>query len=382
MISITVKDGFLFTKSQYDQKLVEFMRSRPKRFWNTQTREWRLPEDDLGLLLEKLEGYEYTVTYPDKSHPDFKSNSNSVTDSDKSETVTKENNGTPVIIKDVIPKDFKFKTRPYKHQLDAINYGLQHPKFLLADSPGLGKTLSSLDIAKIRENQNGLKHVLIITCVNSLKYNWQSEVGIHTDDKGYIIGTRVTKTGHERIGSNEDRLEDIRNIGENKTIDDCFFLITNIETLRYTKTIQVPLKTKKNGVQRFKKQTVFPIIEALNEQIKNGNIGMIICDEMHRCLAKGTKVQTDCGLIPIEEIVENKSYLVKTMNLDGSTSFVKPVNYFKNPIETKMIKLNFLLDNNNIKTVVCTQDHKFLTKNRGYIRACDLLDSDEVVEVD
>ena len=283
MVSITVKDGFLFTKSQYDQKLVEFMRSRPNRFWNTQTREWRLPEDDLGLLLEKLEGYEYTVTYPDKSHPDFKSNSNSVTDSNESETVIKENTGTQTIIKDVIPKDFKFKTKPYKHQLDAINYGLQHPKFLLADSPGLGKTLSSIDIAKIRENQNGLKHVLIITCVNSLKYNWQSEVGIHTDDKGYIIGTRVTKTGHERIGSNEDRLEDIRNIGENKTIDDCFFLITNIETLRYTKTIQVPLKTKKNGVQRFKKQTVFPIIEAFNEQIKNGNIGMIICDELHRC---------------------------------------------------------------------------------------------------
>lgn len=35
-----------------------------------------------------------------------------------------------------------FKLPPFKHQIEAINYGLSHPKFLLLDSMGLGKTAS------------------------------------------------------------------------------------------------------------------------------------------------------------------------------------------------------------------------------------------------
>lgn len=254
MIDILVKNGELLVKSEYDRNLVSFMRSRPKRFWNTVTREWVLPESDLSLLLSTISDYEYNVRYDEQ----------------------------PNIINN-IPDWYEFKTKPFQHQVEGVSYGLQHPKFLLADEPGLGKTKTMLDLSQIYKKEKNVKHTLIIACVNSLKYNWQSEVLKHTNERGYILGTRYKKSGAEYIGSNEDRLEDINSIGKGGPIDDYYYIITNIETLRYNKSIKVPLKTKKNGIQRFKKQTLFPIVEALQKQMYDGNIGMIIADEVHAC---------------------------------------------------------------------------------------------------
>lgn len=258
MVEIQVKDGELFVKSEYDKNIVSFMRSRPKRFWNTVTRQWVIPESDLPLLLQVLVDYEYNVTYNN----------------------TNEQNSE---ILNNIPDWYEFKTNPFQHQIEGVNYGLQHPKYLLADEPGLGKTKQMLDLSQIYKKEHNIKHTLIIACVNSLKYNWQAEVLKHTNDKGYILGTRYRKSGTEYIGSNEDRLEDINSIGKGGPIDDYYYIITNIETLRYSKSIKVPLKTKKNGVQRFKKQTLFPIVEAIQKQIADGNINMIIADEVHAC---------------------------------------------------------------------------------------------------
>lgn len=361
MVDIHIKNGEIFVKSEYDRNIVTFMRSRPKRFWNTTTREWKLPESDLDLLIASLSDYEYNIRYDDSD--------NLVQDSKNAN------------IPNNIPDWYEFKTKPFQHQIDGVNYGLQHPKFLLADQPGLGKSKTMLDLSQILKKESSLKHTLIIACVNSLKYNWQAEVEKHTNDKGYILGTRYLKNGREIIGSNEDRLSDIKDIGKGGQIDDYYYIITNIETLRYNKSIKVPLKTKKNGVQRFKKQTVFPIVEALQEQIDAGNIGMIIVDEVHKCLSSDTLIDTDCGYVSISEIVNNKDFLVKTVLDDGTTSYVKPVNYFRNPIEKKLIELEFMLNDGTVKIIKCTKDHKFLT-NRGYVCASELLETDEVIEVD
>ena len=352
MIDILVKNGELFVKSEYDRNLVSFMRSRPKRFWNTVTREWVLPESDLSLLLSTISDYEYNVRYDEQ----------------------------PNIINN-IPDWYEFKTKPFQHQVEGVNYGLQHPKFLLADSPGLGKTKVMLDLSQIYKNEKDVKHTLIIACVNSLKYNWQSEVLKHTNDKGYILGTRYKKSGAEYIGSNDDRLEDINSIGKGGPIDDYYYIITNIETLRYNKSIKVPLKTKKNGVQRFKKQTLFPIVEALQRQMDDGNIGMIIVDEAHKCLGKDTLVQTDNGLVSIYNIVKNKCYRVKTLNEDGTVSYVMPVNYFENPISQELIELEFLMKDGSVKKILCTDDHKILTENDGYVEAKDITENHIIVEL-
>jgi hypothetical protein len=142
-------------------------------------------------------------------------------------------------------------------------------------------TKQMLDLSQILKKTSDIKHVLIVTCINSLKYNWRNEIQTHTDDTGFILGTRFSKSGRESIGSNEKRLEDVLSIGRNSEIDKHFYLITNIETLRYNKITKIPLKEKKAGVQRYRKQTTYPIVEALQDQIRQGNISMIIADEIH-----------------------------------------------------------------------------------------------------
>ena len=263
IIEIVVKQGKIYFKSDYNREILSFMRSRPVRYWNKVSREWELPESDLELLLTTVNDYEYTIDYPENRK------------SDRTDVVVEE---LPELC---IASDYEFKTKPYKHQIEAILYGLNHNKFLLADEQGLGKSFSALHISQLRKGE-GVKHVLIVACVNGLKYNWQKEVEQHTNERAYILGTRITKKGVERIGSNEDRLQDVVSIGENKEIDKYFYYITNIETLRYKRVETVPLKTKKNGVQRFRKKTTFPIVEELQRKIKDGEIGLIICDEIHR----------------------------------------------------------------------------------------------------
>ena len=270
MIDILVKNGELHIKSEYMQEFVQFMRSRPTRFWDKTNRLWILPESDLENLIKFIVSVnkEYSLNY------------------DTGESVSNA----------IIPEWYEFKTKPFEHQIEGVKYGLDHPKFLLADEQGLGKTKQILDLSCILKNKSNIKHVLIITCVNGLKYNWYDEVQTHTNESAYILGTRYitrgVRKGQTKIGSNEDRLEDIDKLGSGSEIDKCYYIITNIETLRYNKIVEVPLKTKKNGVQRFKKKTTYPIVDVLQQKIKDGEISMIIADEIHICKNSSSKQAT------------------------------------------------------------------------------------------
>ena len=143
-----------------------------------------------------------------------------------------------------------------------------------------GKSKQMIDLACIKKQMYGYKHCLIIACVNGLKYNWKEEISVHSNESGYILGTRINKKGKAYIGSNKERLEDLKNIDNIKD----YFIITNIETLRYTDTQQQECKTKnKNGTKRYKKVTTFPIVEELQKLMLNKEISMIVADEVHRC---------------------------------------------------------------------------------------------------
>ena len=95
-----------------------------------------------------------------------------------------------------------------------------------------------INIACIKKQQRNYKHCLIICGVNGLKWNWRDEVSKHSNEKGYILGTRYDKKGKEKIGSLNDRIEDLDNLLNLKKSDNLFneefpyFLITNIESLR------------------------------------------------------------------------------------------------------------------------------------------------------
>ena len=222
------EDYSIFVSFSYNQNIVDTIKSYPTRYWTPDTKEWEIPLKKLADLVSKFsdETFDITGKYVSLEKKEAK-----------------------------IPKDFQFKTKPFDHQIDGFNYGLQNDRWLLGDEQGLGKTKQVIDIAVAKKLANGYKHCLIICGVNGLKWNWYNEVRTHSNEKAYILGQRTKKNGTMVIGGNADKFEDIRDIANIEQ----YFIITNVETLRYA-----------------------DITTELCKLCKNGTISMIAADECHK----------------------------------------------------------------------------------------------------
>lgn len=218
----------MYLTFEYDAKVVDVIRDLPTRWWNPDTKTWEAPVNKLPVLLQKLPTHQFNIS---------------------GEYIHTEKKTVPM------PKDFKFKTKPFEHQLEAFQYGLDNDRWLLGDEMGLGKTKQSIDIAIAKKLERGYKHCLIICGVNGLKWNWQQEIGIHSDETGYILGQRTNSKGKTTIGSNADKFDDVLALDNNSS----YFIITNVESLRNE-----------------------DICKALVSKCKLGEIGMIITDEVHK----------------------------------------------------------------------------------------------------
>lgn len=173
----------------------------------------------------------------------------------------------PLMIPKANPIPPKFKLQPRDYQIEAIKYGLEKSKFLLGDMMGMGKTSTMVFLAEILKAYYGFKHVLIICGINGAKYNWHMvEIPKFSYEKSHLIGSRINTKGKLVIGSVQERIEDIQ-----KEHDE-FYLITNIETLRNE-----------------------DVVGALRYKIAQGEIGMVIIDEIHlasgRTSAQGKAIQ-------------------------------------------------------------------------------------------
>lgn len=93
------------------------------------------------------------------------------------------------------------------------------------------------------------------------------------------------------------------------------------------------------------------------------------------CFPYDEFIWTDRGLLKIGELVENSiECKVWSYNIASSVVELKDVLVcFTNP-GSKIIEVVY----SNGTVIRCTPDHKALTRNRGYISACDLLKSDTV----
>ena len=222
------EDYSMFISFAYNQRIVDAIKSYPTRYWIPDTKEWEVPLKKLQDLVTTFADHSFNITgkYVSLEKKEAK-----------------------------MPANFSFKTKPFEHQIDGFNYGLQNERWLLGDEQGLGKTKQVIDIAVAKKLANGYKHCLIICGVNGLKWNWYNEILTHSNEKPYILGQRVKKNGTTVIGGNVDKFEDILDIDEIKE----YFIITNIETLRYA-----------------------DITTELSKLCKNGTISMIAADECHK----------------------------------------------------------------------------------------------------
>lgn len=226
-----------FVSFDYDGRVVDFIKKMGTRIYNPDNRTWEMPTNNIVSLCNKFEDIEIIIegVYEDLHKIELEND---------------------------IPKNIIFKTKPFPHQLDGIRFGLNHDRFLLCDDQGLGKTLQIIDLVECLGDK--VKKALIICGVNSLKYNWREEVSKHSNEKGYVLGTRYRKNGKEYLGSTKDKINDLSNLPDHK------YIITNIETLR--------LGAKK--ISKYKYD--FPIANKIKELCNDGTIGLIAFDECHR----------------------------------------------------------------------------------------------------
>lgn len=155
-----------------------------------------------------------------------------------------------------------FKMTPFEHQLEAINYGLAHEKWLLLDSMGLGKTNSIIWLAETLKRRGIIDHCFIICGVNSLKQNWKKEIEKFSTESAIILGEYTTRTGKIRYRSMDKRAQQLKDPIEE------FFVITNLESLRDDR-----------------------IIEAFNKT--HNKFGMIAFDEAHKAATKTSQQGTN-----------------------------------------------------------------------------------------
>lgn len=167
--------------------------------------------------------------------------------------------------------DEMLKTEMYPHQKECEEYSESHKKFLLGDEQGLGKTLEVINIAVKNKHPN--THCLIICGVNGLKYNWYNEVHKHSYEDAHILGQKVMKNGKIKIGSNKDKLDDLFNIDSLP-----YFIITNIETLRYKRKTGSRIRKGKKYIE----EVVYPISDKIIELCECGKISIIAADECHK----------------------------------------------------------------------------------------------------
>ena len=237
----------LFLSFKFNPDIVAAIKSSDKYIFDKKTCEWEVPLTSLAYLLD-------TLTYIDD-----------ITLMIKAENEEKE----------LLYPKLEHKYPPYEHQVEGITYGLQHNNWLLLDSPGLGKTLQMIYLAEELKEQKGLEHCLIICGINTLKANWKKEIKKYSNLSCRVLGEKISKKGRVSYGSIKQRALEL--IEPN----DAFFLILNVEALRYDEIMDALKKTK-------------------------NNIGMIVFDEAHKCLAGSTLLQTDAGNKRIEDIVNNR----------------------------------------------------------------------------
>lgn len=227
----------LFLSSKYNPYIIDVIRDISPKNFDKKSNVWELPITSLHVLLNelaKIDEIELSFLQEEK------------TDEDKKITISK--NGL------------------FPHQKEAVIYGLNHNKWLLLDSPGLGKTLSMITLAEELKKRDNIKHCLIICGVNTLKSNWCSEIKKFSKLSCRILGQRINKKGKIIIGSMKDRIEELKHpIKE-------FFIVTNVETIRSNDVVKA-LKTNKC------------------------NIDMIVVDEIHQ--AKNPQSQQGKNLLQI-----------------------------------------------------------------------------------
>ena len=238
----------------------------------------------------------------------------------------------------------------FKHQVEAINFGLTHPKWLLTHGMGCGKTVTAMSLAEVLHKRGLIEHCLIICAVASLRQNWKKEIQKYSNETCCVLGERITRTGRITYTTVKERVEQLK-----KPISE-FFVVTNIESIREDSVI----KAISSGPNKF---------------------DCIIVDEIHRCLTGDTVIKTSDGQLTLKQLAEyEQTNLPKVLTYNvhtGKNEFqsITEISVSK-PVEDLLMLT--IQDGTEQYILKCTKSHKIYTTNRGWVKAVDLTAEDDI----
>ena len=201
----------LYISFNYHPDIVEIVKQCEGAQYDKKNKLWEVPINNLSYLLDYLTPLD-TIEL------------NLYKDLNKKEIIYKQ------------PEDSNIKL--FKHQEEAVEFGLNHNKWLLLDVPGLGKSLSAIRLAEELKSRENIEHCLVICGLNSLKRNWKSEIKKFSPLDSIIIGEHVSKKGNISTKSIPERVKQLKDPIEE------FFVIINIESLRSEEIIDAIMKGK------------------------------------------------------------------------------------------------------------------------------------------
>lgn len=106
-----------FIKFDYNSKIVDAIRELPFRYYNPSETEWEVPTNKVEYLINKLKEFDIKIFGKITIFEDKNTNIG-------------------------LPEGFEFKTKPFSHQLEGVEYGLKYDRWFLGDEQGLGKALA------------------------------------------------------------------------------------------------------------------------------------------------------------------------------------------------------------------------------------------------
>lgn len=263
----------LFVTFDYNKNVIDIIKECLPVNYDKKTRVWEIPITRLAKFVNQVSKYDQVELHL------FQSKNTQIIEPEK-----------------IGP----YKTKLYPHQEQGIKFGLTHNKWILLDSPGLGKSIQCIYLAEELKKKDNIQHCLIICGINTLKTNWEKEIQKHSNLSCTILGKKVSSTGRVTYGSVSDRLQQLKNpINE-------FFVITNIETLRNKDII----KEIQNGINEF---------------------DMIILDEAHKC--KEPQAQQTQNLLKLTK-ARYKVALTGTLILNSPLDSYVPLKWTDNDNST------------------------------------------------
>ena len=240
----------LFLSFSFNQEIINVIKTYDKAVYDKKTYTWEMPINALSYLLDNL-------TYID----------------DITLKLLKEDTNKI----HYVPK-LEYKTKPFKHQLEGIEYGLNRDCWLLLDQPGLGKSKTIINLAEELKAQKGLEHCLIICGINTLKANWKKEIKTHSDLSYRVIGEKISKKGNVSYATIKERAAELQ-----QPLD-AFFYIINVESLRSDDVIEA-IKKSKNKIDMI----VFDEVhKAANSSSQQGHNLLKLKDHKYKIGLTGT----------------------------------------------------------------------------------------------